>query len=325
MGLPALSRTQLSIAGGAVLAALVGGTALLAQIDPASLVDCVEVPQHQVAVCGLAGTTTTTAGTTTTSATTTTTQAPTTTTTVAPTTTTTVPATTTTTEGPLPVPSGPAFTFMFRGKEDNPESPQTEAGSRFWWDAPYFRNLPYEAEAHWVDGDKIAYNCIYAFITDDAGRVLGSVTFIRLNYAGVNDSMMQEGQRRITGEFRPGGQHYRPAWCSQLLTTAYTVANVPDQRPVITYEYLSGELLERRNYQPTVTGNNLTFDFIGCTDAPFVMTADDFDSNNNFQETETWTVHARCTIVAREFGASVIVGYYDSLVPEVTVVSDLAP
>lgn len=250
-------------------------------------------------------TTTTAPSTTTTTAapTTTTTAAPTTTTTAAPTTTTTAPLT-----DPAP-PSGDKFTILLRGL-DNPNTPQVES-NRFWWDADYYRNL--NSGAGWLDGDRLAYNCAYMFLEDESGDVVGRVTFVRIQYALVNDRFMVEGQRLFDGTFvGTGGQLYHPSFCADILADEYTFANVPDERPIV--RYVGNEVLEVRNYRNTVVGEGLTFDQVAVVTEPFTITDPDGDVS---------TVYSRVTVLARENGNAVVAVYYDSLDPSVVITSDL--
>lgn len=299
------------------IAAALGGATLLGQVDP-------EVGQTiEERVCALevnagigpCSTTTTTAvpTTTTTEASTTTTEVPTTTTTAAPTTTTTAPTTTTTAPGSLPC-VGDNFDIMLRGL-DNPATLQVVEPFRFWWDAKYCRNLAYTPDTGWVDGDKIAYCSAYMFLEHE-GLIVGRVTFVRIAYAKVNDSRMLEGQRDFNGDFHGQGQSYGPQFCGQVLASEYDFSNAPDERPKVAY-WAGEDLLELRNYGPTIVGAGITFDQVSKTTTPFQVTVNDNGA------VETHTVYSRVSVLARENGNAVIAVYYDSLDPLVTVVSDL--
>jgi hypothetical protein len=224
--------------------------------------------------------------------TTTTTILPTTTTTRGPNTTTTGVPATTTTSGPLPTPSGEHFTTLLTGVSENGPNEQ-------WWDAPYYRSLPYSPSTGWTDGDRSGYRCFYAFLLNQ-GQVVGRVTFTRIpeadSYASINDRYMEEGVRYYNGALAPASAPKELGECPYP-TTAYAPATGSDQRPTITYT-LGGALLEVRNYKKTVVGAGITFRQVESTDS-------------------------RVTVVAYKDNLPVIVIYYDSMVPGLVMNSDL--
>lgn len=224
--------------------------------------------------------------------TTTTTILPTTTTTRGPGTTTTAAPATTTTSGPLPAPSGDYFITMLTGVN--------EAGANdFWWNAPYYRSLPFASNTGWTDGDRSGYRCFYAFLLNE-GQVVGRVTFTRVpeagSYASISDKYMVEGERYYNGTLAPANAPKELGECPEPMT-AYTPATGSDQRPIITYT-LGGTLLEVRNYTKTVVGEGITYRQVESTDS-------------------------RITVVAYKDNLPAIVIYYESMVPGLVMNSDL--
>jgi hypothetical protein len=209
-----------------------------------------------------------------------------------PTTTTGAPATTTTV-GTLPTPSGEFFTTLLRGSAD-------AGGGEIWWDADYFRNLPYSPSTGWTDGDRAGYRCFYSFLLLD-NQVVGRVTFTRVeeaaSYAMVNDRYMEEGIRFYDGTLAPANGPRELGECPDP-TQAYSPSNGSDQRPTITYSTTGGALLEVRNYKKTVALNGITFQQVESTDQ-------------------------RVTVVAYKDNLPAIVIYYESMVPGVVMNSDL--
>lgn len=206
-------------------------------------------------------------------------------------TTTAVPATTTTSGG-LAAPEGDHFTTLLTGI--------TEAGTNEqWWDAPYFRSLPFASSTGWTDGDRGGYRCFYAFLLNQ-GQVVGRVTFTRVpeadSYAFINDRYMEEGVRYYNGSLAPADAPRELGECPSP-STAYQPATGSDQRPTITYT-LGQTLLEVRNYKNTVVGAGITFRQVESTDS-------------------------RITVVAYKDNLPAIVIYYDSMVPGLVMDSDL--
>lgn len=225
-------------------------------------------------------------------------QSTTTTVTSPPNTTTTVtlpPSTTTTVTLPTVAPSGDVFTTLLRGNGDG-----VNKETNFWWDADYFRNLPYTASTGWTDGDRSGYKCFYAFL-EYQGAIVGRVTFTRVeeaaSYASIGDEHMKEGARYYDGT--PAGPNdSRELGDCPPPTQAYAASNGVDERPTVTYNLTSGAVLEIRNYKKTVALNGITFQQVESTDQ-------------------------RVTIVAYKDNLPAIVVYYESMVPGVVMNSDL--
>jgi hypothetical protein len=160
----------------------------------------------------------------------------------------------------LPSPTGDKFTVHLVGGVD----PET----RFWWNAPYFRNLPFRPDSGWVDGDRSGYRCFYAFLVHE-GQIVGRVEFIRIpgaEYAVVNDSGMAEGVRYFDGTLAPANAPRELGDCP-FTDIAYEPYTGPDQRPVVDYLTADGQLLERRSYPNVVVGGPyIKFQQIEATD-----------------------------------------------------------
>jgi hypothetical protein len=235
-----------------------------------------------------ASTTTTTVATTTTVKATTTSQAATT-TTLAPTTT--VPPTTTTTATALPVgtPDGERFVVILRNAD-------TDA---FWWDANYYRSLPFYPQTGWADGERAGYGCLYAFLMLD-GQPVGRVTFARVEgagYAFINDNSMKEGVRHYDGTLGTPDNPVSQSECPKP-NIAYEPSSGPWQLPTITYETSAGSVLEVRNYKPLVAGAGVTF-------------------------RQTESSNGRIGVVAYENGNPIVVVYYEAIGGGVVMQSDL--
>ncbi len=230
-----------------------------------------------------ASTTTTTVAATTTTKATTTSQAVTTTSQAA---TTTLPPTTT---QPSTTPSGEKFIVALRNAD-------TDA---FWWDANYFRSLPFYPQTGWTDGERAGYGCLYAFLLLN-GEPVGRVTFARVEgagYAFINDKSMKEGSRHYDGTLGTPGNPVSQSECPKP-NIAYEPSSGPWQLPTITYETPGGDVLEVRNYKPLVVGAGITF-----------------------RQTESSS--GRIGVVAYENGNPVIVVYYEAMVGGVVMQSDL--
>ena len=223
--------------------------------------------------------------------TTTTTFLPTTTTRGPGTTTTAAPATTTTTT-PLPAPDGDYFVTLLAGINES-------GANDSWWNAPYYRNLPYAPNTGWTDGDRGGYRCFYAFLLNE-GQVVGRVTFTRIpeagSYASISDKYMVEGERYYNGAVAPANAPKELGECPEPMT-AYAPATGTDQRPTITYT-MGGTLLEVRNYKKTVVFPGITFRQVESTDS-------------------------RVTVVDYKDNLPAIVIYYESMVPGLVMNSDL--
>jgi len=191
----------------------------------------------------------------------------------------------------LPTPSGEHYTVMLRGGDD--------PATRFWWDADYFRSLPYTAATGWTDGDRAAYKCLYGFLLW-RDRIAGRVTFTRVpgaTYALINDEKMAEGARMYDGSLPPPGSSRELGECPAPDQT-YEPYFGPDERPVVTFETNRGRLLEVRDYRPTVAGPAIKFRLIDST-------------------------AQRVTVVAYFNDQPVIVVYYDSMSSRVTMRGEL--
>jgi len=188
----------------------------------------------------------------------------------------------------LPTPSGEHYTVMLRGGDD--------PATRFWWNADYFRSLPYTSATGWTDGDRAAYKCLYGFLLW-RDRIAGRVTFTRVmgaTYALVNDEKMVESSRHyVDGSL---GTPENPVVQSECPAPdqSYEPYLGPDERPVVTYETNRGRLLEVRDYKQTVAGLAIKFRLADSTPQ-------------------------RVTVVAYFNDQPAIVIYYDSMMPRVVM------
>jgi len=230
--------------------------------------------------------------TTTTLPPTTTTLAPTTTTRVRPTTTTIAPTTTaapTTTTTTFPPQSGDSFTIMLG---------DFNTGAR-WWEALYRRDLT--TGAGWTDGDRSGYRCAYMFLEAADGTIVGRVTFTLIpeaqSYGAVNDRFMVEGARYYDGTVAPPGSPRELGDCPAPTETYEPYAG-PDERPTIDF-VSGGTVLERRDYKTTVAGAGVIFNQVLVTPQ-------------------------RITVIGNVDGLPVVAVYYDSLVEQVSITSDIA-
>jgi hypothetical protein len=169
----------------------------------------------------------------------------------------------------------------------------------WWWDANYFRGLPYAPSTGWTDGDRSGYRCFYAFLMNE-NQVVGRVTFTRVpaasSYAMVNDKYMQEGVRYYDGTLAGAGAPNELGECPEPMAD-YTPFAGPGQKPTVTYT-LNGQLLEVRNYKTLATNTGITFQQVTSTDD-------------------------QVTVVAYYNGLPAIVVYYESMVPGLVMNSDL--
>ena len=227
--------------------------------------------------------------------TTTTRPAPATTTTIVPTTsTTTSPPITTTTALPTTTtvgsPTSPMDRFITR----------LMGGTEVWWEATYLRTLPFTPGVGWVDGDRAAYRCMYGFLQQD-NRVVGRVTFMAVeeaaSYTMVNDKYMEEGVRFYDGSVAPLGGPIELGQCPHP-SQDYAALTGPGQLPTINFSTVGGSLLEVRNYKTLAVADGVVF-----------------------QQTES--TDQRVTVVAYFDNLPTIVVYYESMVSDVIMSSDL--
>jgi hypothetical protein len=201
--------------------------------------------------------------------------------------------TTATTQPPATTaaPKGESFTIMLRGLDP----------VRFWWDARYDRQLPYTPNVGWVDGDRLGYRCAWMFL-DHGGQMVGRVTFARIpdaTYAAVNDRSMNEGSRYFDGTLAPSGtqQTTHVSFGEEIVDVKYEEFAGDDQRPTIKF-VSGGDLLEVRDYKKTRVENGIKFRQVSASGS-------------------------RVTVVAYENNLPVVVIYYDSIHPSVSLTTDI--
>jgi hypothetical protein len=218
---------------------------------------------------------------------------------------------------PLPTPSGAHFDILLSG----------DLGGRQtgFWEAPYYRSLPYTSmyDVGWIDGDRVGYSCAYMFLEAD-GAIVGRVTFTRPDeaggYATVNDRFMVEGVRYYDGTLSSSG-------AAQLNdcpdpSQDYGPPDGPDQRPLIYYT-MNGELLENRSYTNTtgeaIVEGDLIFRELERITSPFTDVGP--------LGINAHTVYHRVSVGAYVFTEGewrlAIVIYYDSLSPSVPIAASV--
>lgn len=172
------------------------------------------------------------------------------------------------------------------------------------WRAKYLRTLPFAAGVAWVAGDRCAYKTCYAFLTFD-DRVVGRVTFARVaqasGYVVVNDKYMAEGQRFYDGTVYTGPAVQGLGDCPDS-PEGYEASTGPWDLPTINYEARTTtgtDLLEVRDYKVLAVGAGITFRQVESSPE-------------------------RVTVVAYKNGTPITVVYYDSMVPDVVMTSDVA-
>lgn len=182
----------------------------------------------------------------------------------------------------------------------------TPTGSQTYWTAPYLFATPYTQNTGWIPGDRVAYDCAYAFLQQN-GVIVGRVTFLRLgsanSYASVIDKWMNESQRFYDGTKNPDPSiNY---WNCPAASQAYEPTNVPDERPKVVY-WTGDTALEIRDYTNTTTGvAGTTFDLVEVIHEPFQTITPVTGTPQ--------TVNSRVTVLAREAGVPFAVVYYDGL------------
>lgn len=155
----------------------------------------------------------------------------------------------------------------------------------------YLASLPSLGIASgWVAGDRVGYGCAYAFLRS-GNKVVGRVTFLRIEYVKVNDKRMDEGARWYNGA-RYTGSHRQLNDCPES-SESYVEATGPiDPTPVVTFsDAATGAVLEVR----------------------------DFAAVEQSGDGEPWLFQVvsagprRVTIVAYESGEPILAIYYDRL------------
>lgn len=276
-----------------------GPSTLIAQLSAG---DEAQIREHAEAICVLVDCepATTTTGSTTTAPTTTTTVPPTTTTaTTQPPTTTTLPPTTTTTSIP-PGPTGLRWTALISAKL------QPGAIKEAWWEADYFRTLPYAENTGWIDGDRETYYCLYGFLTHN-GEIVGRVVFYALEAVVstpqgtivISDRFMDEAVRYFDGTLAAPGQVELHDCGEHFTGTTYPDYTGPGELPVVEYVH-NGETIEFRNYRPLAFNPIIKFHVVEATDQQVVVVA----YKNNIAQ---------------------VAVYYSSLSDDLTMVTDIGP
>lgn len=278
-----------------------GPSTLIAQLSAG---DEAVIRDHAQAIIDIIDATTTTVAPTTTTQATTTTVPPTTTTatTQPPTTTTTSPPTTTTTIIP-PGPTGERWTALISAKLETGSGPAIKEP---WWEADYFRSLPYVSNTGWIDGDRETYYCLYGFLTHN-GAIVGRVTFYALEAVVstpqgtivISDRFMEEAVRFYDGTLAAPGQVELHDCGEHFTGTTYPDYTGPGELPVVEYVH-NGETIEFRNYQALSFNPILKFQVVEATDE-------------------------RVTVVVYKNNVAQVAVYYESMTPALDMVTDIGP
>lgn len=188
------------------------------------------------------------------------------------------------------------------------------------WRAPYHHELLYQLNTGWLNGDRLAYHCMYGFIQQD-GVIVGRFTVRAIPtadnnsdgaYIQINDSYMEDAPgspqdtaggpaRRYDGSVRDPNIQSPFADCPQDVGIDYQPGTA-DERPIIPF-WNNGEVIELRDYRNTVAAPGVTFEELEPITTPFQVT-----TGNG-----THTVNDRRTVLARLNGLPVAVVYYDGL------------
>lgn len=189
---------------------------------------------------------------------------------------------------------------------------KTSTGGPNYVNAPYLYVTPYTANTGWVPGDRVGYDCAYAFLHHN-GELVGRVTFQRLSgsasYTFVVDKFMDESERFYDGTPTPDPNAEGYSDCPPVQQD-YTTELVPDERPKVVYWEGAtitspAEALEIRDYTTVVPGvAGTTFDLLEVIHQPFQVTA---------PTTGVQTVNSRVPVLIRENGVPVAVVYYDGI------------
>ena len=151
--------------------------------------------------------------------------------------------------------------------------------------------------AGWVSGDRVGYGCAYAFLR--SGRhLVGRVTFMRIEYASLNDRFMDEGSRFYDGA-RSHGSHHQQLNDCPAPREGYEEATGPfGPTPIVTFsDTATGTILEVRDFNTIVqSGDGEPWHF----------------------QVEAAGAH-RVTIVAYETDEPVLAIYYDRMSSGITV------
>lgn len=181
--------------------------------------------------------------------------------------------------------------------------------------APYLHDTPYDDGTGWLNGDRIGYNCGYAFI-QHLGEIFGRVTFRLIpqaqTYGQINDSFMEEPNadqntvggpsRFYDGAVNSTGQQASSLECPAV-TEDYTAASGVDDRDKAIF-WLDGQALEIRDYLFADSAPGVTFDFLPPITEPFTVTGTDSGVS---------TVNNRQPVLVIDHGVPIAVVYYDGI------------
>jgi hypothetical protein len=180
----------------------------------------------------------------------------------------------------LEPPRGDRFRFTAATDEDGDGKAETRA-----LDLIYHRDLQgvtptLDAEAGWVDGDRRAYRCGFAFLRY-RGFIVGRVTVSKFQdpvdkksgYVKINDKYMREPARNVDGTPNTTGRQTRD--CT-VATEAYEPFSGTGELPVITYQH-GPHAIDVRDFADAadvLVGNpSVVFDLVSATDTRVVVLA----------------------------------------------------
>lgn len=181
--------------------------------------------------------------------------------------------------------------------------------------APYLHDTPYDDGTGWRNGDRIGYNCGYAFMQHNQ-ELFGRVTFRLIpqaqSYGQINDSFMEEPNdaqntaggpsRYYDGTPNTTGQQASSLECPAV-TENYTAAPGVDDRDKAIF-WLDGQAREIRDYLFADSPAGITFDFLAPITTPFTVTGTDSGVS---------TVNNRQPVLVIDHGVPIAVVYYDGI------------
>ncbi|MGH3507674.1 MAG: hypothetical protein ACRDO2_10770 [Nocardioidaceae bacterium] len=182
-------------------------------------------------------------------------------------------------------PRGDRFRFTGATDEDNNGKAETRA-----FDLIYHRDLQgvtptLDAEAGWVDGDRRAYRCGFAFL-QYRGFIVGRVTVSKFQdpvdkksgYVKINDRFMREPARNFDGTPNTTGRQTRD--CT-VATEAYEPFSGTGEFPVLTYQH-GPHAIDVRDFADEadvlVSNPSMVFDLVSATATKVVVIA--YEKNN---------------------------------------------
>ena len=177
-------------------------------------------------------------------------------------------------------PRGDRFRFTGATDENNDAKAETRA-----FDLIYARNLQgvtptLDAEAGWVDGDRRAYRCGFAFL-QYRGFIVGRVTVSKFQdpvdkksgYVKINDKYMREPTRNFDGTANTTGRQTRDCTVAR---EAYEPFSGTPELPVITFQH-GPHAIDVRDFgddaDVLVSNPSVVFDLVSATPTQVIVLA----------------------------------------------------